>query len=250
MVAAAIPVLSTGQRVDLVHTQFLEDRRASLPKQRNPYQAPPQAQVVEEDPEPWKAKLYPWHHQITATVFWVGERPTARNPTPNTASSWDQHWVKSFGGYDDPNRRNGYAPAGFTPKLNPFYFALPYNDIGKDGRHRPEAEEVIPWFWSAYQGSSISVCENRWVAIHHRGKICFAQWKDVGPFRTDDWQYIFQGQRPQPNPNNNAGIDLSPAVRDFLGLNGSGKVDWRFVDDQEVRDGPWAPWVAIPPPGS
>jgi hypothetical protein len=243
-------VLSTAARAELIHSRFLENRRASLPKQRNPYKAPAQARVVEENPAPWEAKRNSWHHQINATVFWVGELPTPRNPTPNTASSWDQHWVRSFGGYDDPQRRKGFAPAGFSPKLNPFYFALPYNDLGKDGRHRPEAAEIIPWFWSAYQGASISVCEDRWVAIHHRGQICFAQWKDVGPFRTDDWQYVFKGQKPQPNPNGNAGIDVSPSVRDYLGFSGSGKVDWCFVDDHEVRDGPWAPWVAFPPPGS
>ena len=107
------------------------------------------------------------------------------------------------------------------------------------------------WLPSQLSSGLFRTChENRWIAIHHRGKICFAQWKDVGPFRTDDWKYIFQGQRPQPNPNGNAGIDLSPAVRDYLGINGSGKVDWRFVDDHEVRDGPWAPWVTIPPPRS
>ena len=243
-------VLSTAARAELVHSRFLENRRTSLPKQRNPYKAPSQARVVAENPEPWEAKLYPWHHQINATVFWVGELPTPRNPTPNTASSWDQHWVRSFGGYDDPQRRKGFAPAGFAPKLNPFYIALPYNDMGKDGRHRAEVAEMIPWFWSAYRGPSISVCEDRWVAIHHRGRICFAQWKDVGPFRTDDWQYVFKGRKPRPNPNGNAGLDVSPAVRDFLGLPGSGRVDWRFVEDQEVRDGPWASWVdPLPPPG-
>ena len=246
----AKPVLTTSARAERVHTQFLENRRAGLSKQHDPYHAPPQAQVVEEAPEPWEAKPYPWHHQINATVFWVGEQPTRRNPTPNTASSWDQQWVRSFGGYDHPQRRNGFAPAGFTPKLNPFYFALPYNDLGKDGQHRAEAPDVIPWFWREYRGSSLSVCHERWIAIHHRGRICFAQWKDVGPFRTDDWQYVFKGQKPQPNINGNAGLDVSPAVRDFLGLPGSGRVDWRFVEDQEVREGPWAPWVdPLPPPG-
>ena len=30
---------------------------------------------------------YPWHFDITATYFYIGERPTKNNPTPNTASS-------------------------------------------------------------------------------------------------------------------------------------------------------------------
>ena len=40
-------------------------------------------------------------------------------------SAWDQNWQENFGGYDDPDRRNGYLPAGFMPTLNPFYIALP-----------------------------------------------------------------------------------------------------------------------------
>src|SRR5690606_10057220 len=44
---------------------------------------------------------YPWKLNIVTTVFWVGEQPTARNPTPNHASSWDPKWVHSFGGYDN-----------------------------------------------------------------------------------------------------------------------------------------------------
>ena len=46
--------------------------------------------------------LYPWKTHITATIFWCGEQPTARNPTPNCKSSWDTAWAKNFGGYDDP----------------------------------------------------------------------------------------------------------------------------------------------------
>jgi len=39
-----------------------------------------------------KNTTYPWKKNITATVFWVGEKPTAKNPTPNNKSSWDQNW--------------------------------------------------------------------------------------------------------------------------------------------------------------
>jgi hypothetical protein len=64
--------------------------------------------------------------------FWVGEQPTENNPTPNHMSSWDTEWMKNFGGYDDPDRANrtdNFTPIGFTPKQNPFYIALPYNDV-------------------------------------------------------------------------------------------------------------------------
>ena len=78
-----------------------------------------------------KTPPYPWHRNITATFFWVGESPTANNPTHNRASSWDTEWMKNYGGYDDPNpakRTRDYRPKKFIPKLNPFYVALPYND--------------------------------------------------------------------------------------------------------------------------
>lgn len=242
--ASAGLVLPTEARAMDAHRRFLDLRREALQRHdASPYSSPAAARIVVEHPDPWKVESHQWHHQITATVFWVGEQPTPRNPTPNTASSWDPRWAENFGGVDDPVRRNGYAPAGFTPRLNPFYIALPYNDLTSNGTHRPEAPDVIPWFWDSYRGSYGSVCEDRWVAIHHRGRVCFAQWKDAGPFRTDDWEYVFKGRKPKANPNQNAGIDLSPAVRDFLGIRGKAKVDWRFVENNEIRQGPWAPWA-------
>ena len=141
------------------------------------------------------------------------------------------------------------CPQGFTPQLNPFYVALPYNDVAKGGVHRPEASEVIPWFWEAYRGDGISVCKGRWVAIHHEGRVCYAQWEDVGPFEVDHWQYVFGNEAPRANRNKAAGIDLSPAVRDFLKLRSGAKVEWRFVEDREVPRGPWHDWsggLALP----
>jgi hypothetical protein len=42
--------------------------------------------------------------------------------------------------------------------------------------------------------------------------------KTRGPFRTDYWQYVFGNERPKLNLNKGAGLDVSPAVRDYLGL--------------------------------
>jgi hypothetical protein len=72
------------------------------------------------------SSCYPWKLAIVSTVFWIGE--TGSGPT-NTRSAWDRNWVSSYGGFDDPVRRNGYKPAGFRPLENPFYVALPYCDI-------------------------------------------------------------------------------------------------------------------------
>jgi hypothetical protein len=62
----------------------------------------------------------------------------------------------------------------------------------------------------------------------------------VGPFRADHWQYVFGNERPIPNRNHGLGLDVSPAVRDFLGMSGMDVCDWKFVDLPEVPNGPWA----------
>lgn len=191
-----------------------------------------------------RAGAYPWHFDITATYFYIGELATKNNPTPNTASSWDSAWDDNYGGYDDPNPANRcprtYTPKAFVPKLNPFYVALPYNDI-QQGGPKPEAAKVIPWYRRDKDGKYESVCRGTWVQIYYNGRYCFAQWEDCGPFVTDDWQYVFGNARPKNTANKCAGIDISPAVRDYLGIKGgTANVHWRFVDFSLVPGGPWA----------
>jgi hypothetical protein len=184
---------------------------------------------------------FPWKRNIVTTVFWIGEAPAGNNPVPNHVSSWDKDWAKSYGGFDDPNpaHRSDFIPVKFTPRQNPFYCALPYNDKAATG-HRPEAPQVVPWFKEAYQGPSVSTCKDRWVAIRKGNRVVYAQWEDAGPFRTDHWQYVFGNERPKPNLNKGAGLDVSPAVRDYLGLNETDVTDWKFVDFNEVPRGPWS----------
>jgi hypothetical protein len=184
---------------------------------------------------------YPWKSNIVTTIFWIGEKPSENNPVPNRASSWDKEWTKNYGGVDDPApaHRSNYIPVKFAPRLNPFYCALPYNDKAKEG-HRPEAPRVVPWFKEAYQGHAVSTCKGRWIAIRKGNRTAYAQWEDAGPFRTDHWQYVFGNERPKPNLNKGAGLDVSPAVRDYLGLQPTDVTDWRFVDFSEVPRGPWS----------
>jgi hypothetical protein len=190
---------------------------------------------------PSPGERYPWKRQIVTTIFWIGEKPGGNNPVPNRSSSWDKEWAKSYGGFDDPNpaNRDAFIPVKFTPRENPFYCALPYNDKAANG-HRSEASRVIPWFKEVYQGPGVSVCKDRWVAIRKGNKIAYAQWEDAGPFRTDHWQYVFGNERPKPNLNKGAGLDVSPAVRDYLGLNETDVTDWQFVDFKDVPRGPWS----------
>lgn len=183
---------------------------------------------------------YPWKRQIVTTVFWVGERPTVNNPVPNHKSSWDANWAANYGGYDnpDPSQRRNFIPVKFVPRQNPFYIALPYNDVTR-GTTKPEVRKVIPWFKQAFERPGKSIVKGRWLAIKHGNRICYAQWEDCGPFRTDHWQYVFGNDRPKPNLNQGAGLDVSPAVRDYLGMSNKDVCDWKFVDAKDVPQGPW-----------
>ncbi len=106
--------------------------------------------------------------------------------------------------------------------------------------HKPEAREVIPWFGDSYDGPGKSVCKGRWLMIRHKDKVVYAQWEDAGPFRTDHWQYVFGDERPKPNLNKGAGLDVSPAVRDYLGMDSTDICDWKFVELADVPVGPWS----------
>ena len=193
------------------------------------------------DPPPSATQAFAWKQNIVTTVFWIGEEPSGNNPVPNRSSSWDKDWTRNYGGFDDPSpaRRRDFIPVKFTPRQNPFYCALPYNDKARNG-HRPEAPTVVPWFKEAYQGPAVSTCKDRWIAIRKGNRVAYAQWEDAGPFRTDHWQYVFGNERPKPNLNKGAGLDVSPAVRDYLGLEPTDVTDWKFVEFKDVPTGPWA----------
>jgi hypothetical protein len=183
---------------------------------------------------------YPWKTNIVTTVFWVGEQAGGNNPVPNVRSSWDLNWTSNYGGFDnpEPSGRRNYLPVSFIPRQNPFYCALPYNDV-THGQFKPEARLVIPWFKESYTGPGQSVCWHHWIAIRKGNRTCYAQWEDCGPFRTDHFQYVFGSERPKPNLNRGAGLDVSPAVRDYLGLQPTDVTDWQFVEVRDVPPGPW-----------
>jgi hypothetical protein len=211
--------------------------------------------------QPGAGILYPWRQNITATIFWVGEQPTQNNPTPNHKSSWDQEWAINFGGYDNPDpaariadhSTGEFRPKGFTPRLNPFYIALPYNDVAGWSRHKPEAPKVIPWFARMKPEPGKTVLKGRWVQIYNGKRSCYAQWEDCGPWVTDDWEYVFLGKPPKNGANKSAAIDISPSIRDYLGLQSGQKCHWRFVEAAQVPYGPWKKYgqtaAAVATPG-
>jgi len=192
-----------------------------------------------DQPTP-NASSYSLHKNITTTYFWAGEEAGADNKNiSNLPSAWDEQWVKHFGGVDDPDKRNGIFPAKFTPKENPFYFALPYNDFDGNGVRKKEVSSLIPWAGSKKWEKLESMCKNQWIKITKGGKTAYAQWQDVGPFKEDDGAYVFGTALPKSKINKNAGLDVSPAIKDYLGLSDIDKTDWQFVEAKSVPNGPW-----------
>ena len=200
-----------------------------------------EAALVEMEPRidapsaPRSLAAYRWKQDIVTTIIAVGETKDARR------SAWDEHWMKNFGGIDapDPAQRRDFRPNAFVPRLNPFYCALPYNDVSRNST-KAEAES-IPWFKSAFIRPGLSICQNHWVAIRNRrnSRVAYAQWSDCGPFSTDAFSYVFGSERPKPNAGGGAGLSVAPAVRDYLGLGTTDVTDWRFVEVREVPAGPW-----------
>jgi len=186
-----------------------------------------------------KAKAaYPWKTGIITTEFWIGEAGSSISPTDNVASAWDENWRTTNRGSDSPYNRSGYAPADHAPTVNTFYVALPFNDLAFPDK----AREWVPrgWHRPPKDGKQVSACKDRWVEIKNaQGRICFAQWEDVGPLRYDHAEYVFGNERPDTYTR--AGLDVSPAVADYLGIDGKNRAitSWRFVDDEDVLPGAW-----------
>jgi hypothetical protein len=185
-----------------------------------------------------------WKEAI-ATIFWVGEASSADNGyIDNLASAWDRRWLESYGGVDDPTNRCGFEPCGFTPKENPFYIALPYNDLTENGTRKTTAA-AVPW---KARNSRTTALKNRWVAVRANGQTCYGQWQDVGPFESDDFAYVFgDAVAPANKQGAGAGIDLSPALRDCLRIREVSHVSWRHIEAKQVPDGPWRKIVTTRP---
>jgi hypothetical protein len=179
------------------------------------------------------------HKNISTTIFWVGENASNENGNiPNLASAWDDMWMLNYGGVDTPDTRDAYYPADFTPNENPFYFALPYNDFDNNGNKKVDTASYIPWATSS-SNKDESLCKNRWIKIIKGDSVAYAQWEDVGPFGEDDKEYVFGSSKPKNKINASAGLDVSPAIRDYLDLSDVDSVDWQFIDEKDVPNGPW-----------
>jgi hypothetical protein len=174
---------------------------------------------------PAQSESGPWHNNIVATTFWVGEVIGSGPNDSQRISAYDPHWYANYGGCDGVVRNgsceteprsaaNDYFPTQMTPRQNPFYLDLPVVD---------------------------PALKNRWVQIQGPGGTCYGQIEDAGPTIYNDRDYVFGGARPANTRFNGTGMDVSPALNGCLGfgsLNGADdRVNWRFVDSPPA--GPW-----------
>ena len=212
---------------------------------------------------------YPWHTDIAVTTFWVGEifDPGAEDGSQEI-STYDSDWLGSYGGCDgvvvgggcetEPrSASDGFFPTSMTPRENPFYLDVPYDDIN-DPNGFTRRDAVIPWAgrqpYAAHAGDrDFSYLKNRWVELVYRGRTCFGQIQDAGPGVYDDAAYVFGSgdARPANTRYGGAGLDVSPALTACLGLpeldGVTPGVSWRFVEASEVPPGPWTILVTTSP---
>lgn len=202
-----------------------------------------------------------WHTDIPVTTFWVGEIFAPHAPDGSQErSAYDARWLESYGGCDgvvregrcETERRfasTGWFPRRMTPRENPFYLDVPYDDVSNHTGFARRCE-VVPWaddpgYAGRCSDRDFSYLKNRWVRmIGPAGRDCFGQVQDAGPGEYTDAAYVFGDHaRPRNDRYGGAGMDVSPALTGCLGLadaNGAGElVDWRFVEESEVPPGPW-----------
>ncbi|WP_133434162.1 hypothetical protein [Aeromicrobium phragmitis] len=216
-------------------------------------------------------RTYPWHTDILAATFWVGEvlDPDAPDGSQRV-STYDSRWMERYGGCDgvwidqqcqteQRYEEDGWWPRHVEPRMNPFYLDLPFDDVNDDSAFAMRGD-VIPWAvdpgYAEHVGDrSFSLMKNRWVQLRHSGRTCYGQIADAGPGVYDDAGYVFgiDDRRPVSRAFRGAGLDVSPALNGCLDLAGLdqliSRVDWRFVEAEDVPDGPWTrivdddPWV-------
>ena len=220
----------------------------------------PPARASGETAKP-RGRGYPLHTGIVATTFWVGEIFDAHSPNGSqVVSTYDARWMLHYGGCDgvvtygkcETERRvpaNGFFPTRMTPRENPFYLDLPFNDVNNAAAFSQRAQ-LIPWADDpGYAGHAhdpaFSYMKNRWVKLMRDGRTCYGQIEDAGPGTYDDYRYVFgtSNRRPANRLYNAAGLDVSPALTgclSFTELNGDGnRIDWQFVNAVDVPSGPW-----------
>jgi len=149
------------------------------------------------------------------------EPSTPTGPLPNHC----EIEATVFGGADDPN-----------------YSAYPPYDNNGNGRYLNDTELYVALPFSFDMSEPLPM-----VRVFHGELSAVGIVADKGPWTTDDDAYVNGTARPiaetchdegaplpsGPNkgqvPSNRAGIDLSPALAETIGVSGKGTVSWAFV---------------------
>ncbi|MFA5861417.1 MAG: fibronectin type III domain-containing protein, partial [Candidatus Thermoplasmatota archaeon] len=179
-----------------------------------PVPAPTPAPTPTPTPGTWA------HTNIVSTTFWVGEifdptLPDGSQVCSTYDSQWAYHWSgvnkgtvpataggcqgSIVGGCDGVpganscatekrTAANGYFPTSpqVTPKENPFYLDLPFDDINDATGFKTRCS-VIPWanqagFAGHCSDGGFSYMKNHWVQIlGPNGNVCYGQVEDAGP---------------------------------------------------------------------
>jgi len=120
-------------------------------------------------------------------------------------------------------------------------------EFGGGGDDQDSAYPDIDWINSSTRGVALPY---KWketprpqVIVKGPNGEVIAEIVDLGPWNTNDPNYVLDGERPLAEtqydegteaqngqvPSNNAGIDLTPPIADAVGISGKGKVSWRFA---------------------
>ena len=195
-----------------------------VPVVPDPVVVTPPPEPVVTPPAVVTSSNYKWHYDIVTTEFWIGEEPSADNSyISNVPTAWE-----------DP----------VADSVNDYYVAVPYNDLeykNNQTTHKDSAK-LIPWYdeKDAVGYEFYSYMKNRWVMVKKGNKVVYGQVEDTGPYLEDDFAYIFGGAGgPANTVGSKSGLDISPAMDEYIGLDGMGTTDWKFVEFEEVPDGPW-----------
>jgi hypothetical protein len=209
--------------------------------------------------------VYPWHTGIVATTFWVGEifDPNAADGS-QVYSTYDSSWEIHYGGCDgvtssgtcqtEKRLAPNYFPTQMSPKQNPFYLDLPFDDLNNAAAFRQRCS-VVPWANdTGYAGhctdQNFSYMKNHWVKMTGTaGQTCYGQIEDAGPGQYNDAAYVFgkTDSRPLNQRYGGAGMDVSPALNGCLGMKeldgDTDKLSWQFASLADVPSGPWTKMV-------
>lgn len=154
-----------------------------------------------------------WPATVPATVPAIPTTSPAPTPIALPKGRLVGITATVFGGADDPQAS---AYGGRVDPGRPSV-ALPFRFVGA----RPQVR--------VWRGGRSVVCDV----------------VDVGPWNTRD-PYWLAGSRPQAETGtdtsgrstNRAGIDLTPAAAQAIGLDGKGAIDWEFVDTSATTTAP------------